>query len=472
MKTILNNPLKFADSYKGEHWAWSNQDIAFATGYLEPRVHNKHIQVAGISALVTKMATEYVITHEHINEFMEFARKHSGGFATINHEGWTRIVDKFNGSIPVEVRALKEGLVVPTRVPVLMVRNTVAGFAWVVPYFELLWLHLWKTMDVATNSFNQVKLLRKLGEDTMPKEDFDTWKMFALHDFGARSVGSMEEATVGIGHLQNSMGSDNWPATSLAKQVFGDDLFPSASVLALEHNVVLSHGEAEEHALFAEFAEYVLTNGRIGSMLIDTYDVDKALDWVIQNKDLLEQWAEEGNYEGRLVLRPDSGHPTDMPVNILEKLLDNFEYTEYNGYKMLPSWIGLIQGDGNNYNVIKTTCATLIRRKISLANIVFGEGGELINNYTRDDNAWAFKLSMLTDYSGKDIPCAKKPKDSPEKHSKEGYFAYDEETKTLSAADSWDNTPGYETAYYADGNRLTYSMAKLDSIRKRAEKFM
>tara|TARA_Y100001938_G_C8034992_1_gene402840 strand:- start:246 stop:1256 length:1011 start_codon:yes stop_codon:yes gene_type:complete len=321
-------------------------------------------------------------------------------------------------------------------------------------------------MDVASNSVAQKAVLVEAGKDTMPPEVFENWIPYALHDFGARSTGSNEEAEVGIGHLINFDGSDNWIATDLANHVYGGDM-SSHSVLALEHNVVLSYGEEKEHDLFAEFAEYVLTQGRIGSMLIDTYDVDAAVQWVIDNKEKLAMWAEEGDFEGRLVLRPDSGDPTAMPVNILKKLLDNFEYSEYNGYKMLPSWIGVIQGDGNNYDRLCMTTKRLRIEGISLANIVFGEGGELINNYARDDKRWAFKLSMNTLADGTEVGCAKKPKDSPEKHSKEGYFAYDYDTMTMKVVDSWNKTEGYTTYYKAGSSTL---LEPLNIVRERANK--
>jgi len=466
------NTLKLADSYKGEHWGWINKDVAYSTGYLEPRRTNKFVQVAGLTSLALKLATEYIFTREDVKEFVDFAEKHSFGSAVINEAGFNYIVDNFGGKIPVEVKGLLEGTIVPTRIPVMQVRNTIPHYGWVVPYFELLWLHVWKTMDVATNSGTQKAVLMEAGKDTMPPEVFENWIMYALHDFGARSPGSNEEAEVGIGHLINFDGSDNWIATDLANRTYRSEM-SSHSVLALEHNVVLSYGEKKEHDLFAEFAEYVLTQGRIGSMLIDTYDVDAAVQWVIDNKDKLAMWAEEGEFEGRLVLRPDSGDPTAMPVNILKKLLDNFEYSEYNGYKMLPSWIGVIQGDGNNYDRLCMTTKRLLIEGISLANIVFGEGGELINNYARDDNQWAFKLSMNTLVDGTEVGCAKKPKDSPEKHSKEGYFAYDYDTMTMKVVDSWDQTAGYVT-YYNAGKMLPPS--PLEVVRQRAteslEKFI
>lgn len=461
------NTLKLADSYKAEHWCWANPDIAFSTGYLEPRVKGEKVQVAGISQLVTKLATEYRITARNANEFLLFAKEHSMGQAAINMQGISRIINEFDGFIPVEVKALPEGMVLPTQIPLMQVRNTVAGMAWVIPYFELMWLHVWKTMDVATNSFTQKQVLAAFGQETMPEEIFETWIKFALHDFGARSTGSMQEAEVGVGHLLNFEGSDNWIATQAALDTYGHRTFPSYSVLALEHNVILGWGEEEEHELFEEFAEYVLTQGRIGSMLIDTYDVDNAVDWVIKNKDRLEEWAAVGEYKGRLVLRPDSGHPTDMPVGILEKLLDNFDHLLYNGYKLLPSWLGIIQGDGNNLQVLTNTCNALLGKKISLGNIVFGEGGELINNYARDDKGWAFKLSMNTLKDGTEVGCAKRPKHSPEKHSKEGYFSY--VNGMLTRVDSWEDIEGYVT-YYSPSKGL--NIPSLSEVRELANEFI
>lgn len=460
----MKNTLMKADSYKGEHFNWANPDIAFSTGYLEPRIHGERIQVAGLSRLAAQLVLEHRVSAFDIEEFVPFAESHSFGQAKVNKEGFKRIVEEFDGYLPVEVKGLKEGLVIPSRVPVMQVRNTVAGTAWVIPYFEYLWLHVWKTMDVATNSFKQKELLVKVARDTMPADVFQNWIPFALHDFGGRSTGSLEEAEVGIGHLLNFKGSDNWPATRAAQETYLGE-FPSYSVLALEHNVMLGHGEANEHALFAEFAEYVLTQGRIGSMLIDTYDVDAAVQWVIDNKERLAEWAEIGGFQGRLVLRPDSGDPTDMPVGILKKLLDNFDYIEYNGYKLLPSWLGVIQGDGNNYERLGKTLNALVAEKISLANIVFGEGGELINNYARDDNQWAFKLSTNTMFDGTEVGCAKKPKHSPEKHSKEGYFSF-VEGKSV-PAESWDSIEGYVT-YYKQGTVI--QPTSLDEARLRANR--
>lgn len=447
------NTLLLTDSYKGEHWKWANPNIAFSTGYLEARAKDSFIQVAGISRLVQKLATDYLITVEDVEEFEKFALEHSFDQAVVNVEGFRFIAEKMGGRLPIEIKALPEGLAVPSRTPVLMVRNTVPGFAWVVPYFELLWLHLWKTMDVASNSFMQKVLLTAAAEDTMPKEVFDSWINWALHDFGARSTGSNEEAEVGIGHLMNFQGSDNWIATKALYESMEVSGIPSNSVLALEHNVVLGYGEAQEHELFAEFAEYVLTQGRVGSMLIDTYDVDAAVDWVINNLEKLADWAEQGEFKGRLVLRPDSGDPTDMPVGILKKLLDIFPYTEYNGYKLLPTWLGVIQGDGNNLERLVHTCNVLRSEKISLANIVFGEGGELINNYVRDENSWAFKLSVNTTYDGDEVGCAKKPKHSPEKHSREGYFSYDPK-KGITQAESWGAIEGYEVYSFENPRSL------------------
>jgi nicotinamide phosphoribosyltransferase len=469
----MTTPFQLADSYKGEHWAWINPAVAYSTGYLEPRSKGSFIQVAGISRLVAKLAYQYVFEAEDLPYFLEFAKEHSFGQAQINEEGFKFIIEHCQGRLPVHLKALTEGSVIKTQIPVMQVRNTIPGMGWVVPYFELLWLHLWKTMDVATNSFTQKIVLAKAGKESMPEEVFEGWLPYALHDFGARSTGSNEEAEVGLGHLYNFLGSDNWIATEALSSTLTEGI-ASYSVLALEHNVVLSWGENKEHELFAKFAEHVLTSGRIGSMLIDTYDIDAAMDWVIANKDKLKQWAKEGDFKGRLVLRPDSGDPTDMPLSILKLLCDNFETTEYNGYSMLPSWIGVIQGDGNDLGRLKITTKAILDAKISLCNIVFGEGGELVNNYKRDDNRWAFKLSVNTLTDGTEVGCAKKPKHSPEKHSKEGYFSYNYVTGELSKADSWDEIEGYETVYKNTNNpdEFVGNVTELGSVRATADHYL
>jgi nicotinamide phosphoribosyltransferase len=409
------------------------------------------------------MAERVCITHEDVDDLVSFASLHSFGSAQVNEQGMRRIVEEFSGRIPVEIKAIPEGTLLPTRVPVMMVRNTAAGDAWVVPYFELMWLHTWKTMAVSTNSFKQKEVLYELGKETMPLEVFEQWIPYALHDFGARSTGSFEEAEIGIGHLINFDGSDNWPATKRAEDVYYGS-FPSHSVAALEHNVVLSWGKDREFELFEIFCKDILTTGRVGSLLIDTYDVDRALRWVANNAERLEEWSKGG---GKLVLRPDSGDPTKMPIKVINFLLEVFGYTLYNGYRMLPSWLGVIQGDGNNLGRIKHTCSVLLAEKISLSNIVFGEGGELINNYTRDEMGWAFKVSMYTMRDGTEVPCSKRPKNAPEKHSKEGYFSYSKK-RGLTQAPSWEDVEGYDTVYKTSETG-TFSLFKsIDSVRKHA----
>lgn len=57
--------------------------------------------------------------------------------------------------------------------------------------------------------------------------------------------------------------------------------------------------------------------------------------------------AREG--KGTLVVRPDSGHPPEMVVKCLELLGAAFgTTTNAKGFKMLPSYVRLIQGDGTD----------------------------------------------------------------------------------------------------------------------------
>lgn len=234
-----------------------------------------------------------------------------------------------------------------------------------------------------------------------------------------------------MAHLVNFQGSDTLEGLWTAEQAYGTKAkMPGYSVFAIEHNVVLSWGESREKDLFSFLVQKYVTAGKIVSVLPDTFDTFRALDYWAELKDELVSAWEKGDRAGRVVIRPDSGHPVEMPIQVIERLMEIFGYTvNKKGYKVLPAYIRVIQGDGTDKEVIRETLTRMKALGISAENLVFGQGGKLLQAHGRDDGGFAMKGSVMT-INGIDIKTSKRPKTDPNKRSKEGFFCVtvDEDT--------------------------------------------
>jgi nicotinamide phosphoribosyltransferase len=104
---------------------------------------------------------------------------------------------------------------------------------------------------------------------------------------------------------------------------------------------------------------------------------------------------------GTLVVRPDSGDPETVPVEVIEILMDKFGFTvNSKGFKVLPPYIRLIQGDGINEHSLPRIIDNMIAKRFSIDNIAFGMGGGLLQAWNRDTLKYAMKASARLDTAG------------------------------------------------------------------------
>ena len=95
------------------------------------------------------------------------------------------------------------------------------------------------------------------------------------------------------------------------------------------------------------------------------------------------------------MIRPDSGDPAQTLLKVLEKLGAIFPPTiNSKGYKLLPPYIRVIQGDGISYETLETILTALQDSQWSLDNVTFGSGGALLQKLDRDTQKCAFKCCM------------------------------------------------------------------------------
>ena len=126
---------------------------------------------------------------------------------------------------------------------------------------------------------------------------------------------------------------------------------------------------------------------------------------------------------GTLVVRPDSGDPAKVVREALERLSVKFGYTvNSKGYKILPDYVRLIQGDGISPQSLGNILDTVMQAGFSADNVTFGMRGGLLQQVTRDTMSWAMKASAIQiDGQWKDI--FKDPITSRSKRSKKGRLA-------------------------------------------------
>ena len=284
MKTFNTQALDFevplilrTDSYKLAHFEQLAEGLEYSYVYLESRYGMDKTMFFGLQYILKRYLSQR-ITRKMIDKCEDFALRHGLSF---NRKGWMRIVKKYKGKLPLEIRALPEGTVTAQKTPLMVVTNTDPDFAWLPMYFEALLQRVWYSCTVATRSFEQKLILKAFANDTIDDENILAYLMFALHDFGARGVNTAEGAMVGgMSHLVNFQGSDTLEGLWTAEQCYGTkDKMPGYSVYAIEHNVVLSYGESREKELFSNLVQKYVTAGKIVSILPDTFDTFRALDY-------------------------------------------------------------------------------------------------------------------------------------------------------------------------------------------------
>ena len=82
-------------------------------------------------------------------------------------------------------------------------------------------------------------------------------------------------------------------------------------------------------------------------------------------------------------------------VQVLNILGDKFgTETNEKGYKMLPKYLRVIQGDGISYETLDKILKNMKKNKWSAENLVLGSGGALLQKLDRDTQKCAYKCSF------------------------------------------------------------------------------
>lgn len=356
------------------------------------------------------------------------------------------------GYLPIIVKALPEGTMVPIKVPVLTIYNTHPDFYWLTNYLETILSNLlWKPMTSATIAHQYRKVLTGWMRKTDPSNaGFIDWQG---HDFSMRGMDSAEAViSSGLGHLTSFSGSDSLPAIYGARKYYGAERFVAGSVPATEHSVMAAGGKEDEVATFLRLLE-MYPKG-ILSVVSDTWNI-----WDVCTKHIVTLKEEILARDGKLVIRPDSGDPVDILCGtgreydtfydeslvdglvfsrqgralntavyqnskgetfklvevvgtvqckaiqiavepsrkgVIELLWDVFGGTiNEQGYKALDPHIGAIYGDSITIDRANEICARLEVKGFASTNVVLGIGSFTYQYNTRDTFGFAMKATYV-----------------------------------------------------------------------------
>ena len=380
----LQNLILNTDSYKASHWLQYPPGTDRTFFYVESRggLYDKTV-FFGLQAILKEWLAKPV-THADVDEARDFFAAHGEPF---NDAGWRRIVDVHGGRLPMRIRAVPEGTVVPTHQALVTIESTDPEAYWLPSYLETLLLRLWYPVTVATLSWQVKRSIRGFLERT--SDDVEGQLPFKLHDFGARGVSSAESAAIGgMAHLVNFRGTDTVQGVLAARAYYGEAM-AGYSIPAAEHSTITSWGREREVDAYRNMLRHFAKPGSLVAVVSDSYDIFHAI---------REHWGRALRDEviasgGTLVVRPDSGDPVEVVHQCITLLDEAFGHTKNGkGYKLL-NHVRLIQGDGVNPDSIRAILERITGAGYAADNIAFGMGGALLQKVDRDTQKFALKCS-------------------------------------------------------------------------------
>lgn len=465
-----------SDAYKtASHWNMYPKELAFINSYGECRNGSKWSDVVfnGLRPLIARLTGE-VVTKEKVDEaFMYFSPEQRDLF---NYDGWMSIVNDLGGKLPIEIYALPEGTIIGKSNAVIQIRNTVAGYAWVVGFAETMLSRMWYSIAVATKARETKKIIKRYMKKTCDEgENF--WLVdYMLHDFGSRSASSYESSGIyGVAHKLIFDGTDTTAGCKFAVDFYNAD--PTKIIMwvpASEHSVMTINGREGEEAVLERLIETYPTG--LLSVVDDSYDDNNfTTNFATKYKDAILA------RDGKFVFRPDSGDPVECVLRQLKNLGEIFGYTfNKKGFAVLNPKVGILWGDGIDMPGVEAILEAMLQAGWSPENIVFGMGGNLAHkNLDRDTVGWAFKACARRYYNEIDwTDVYKDPKNAGDdssftKASKRGVLKVVQvglETETVRA----DEYPGYEDLLklvFRDGESFYTEDDDWEACVKRARQY-
>src|SRR3989344_594480 len=332
------------------------------------------------------------ITREDVDNAERFmSTAHAfGGKLNFNRDLWDRVVNEFDGYLPIKIEALPDGSTFYPNEVAVQVTSLAKGFGEVAALIEANLVGMVSNASTrATMERHLLERFKEYAREDNPGGTEDQVLFSAqlmMHDFGMRASSASEESEVlGKAHLLSFLGTDTFNAAYQAWVQNGEKRVGS-SVLALAHRTVQG-AEAEKDA-FAN-ARKSAGPGGIASYVADCYDFHKAV-----SNELVPMAVEASKTDkGIIVARPDSGDYCENVMYIVNQAKEAGLYSVQENGRLAMTNLRFIQGDSMNWKKMSNVMNTLRDNEYFPVNCgIFGVGGWVRNTPNRDTLSVAYKL--------------------------------------------------------------------------------
>ncbi len=353
--------------------------------------NDDRIVLYGVSDYIRDKLTK-PITREQLDSGMDFmSTAHAfGGALPLDCKVWERVIDEYDGHLPIRIEALPEGSTFyPNEIPV-QVTSLGEGFGELAALVEAHLVGMVATASTKTTMERHLlERFREYAREDDAKaaeEDVLFRAQLMVHDFGMRSSSTPQESELyGRTHLLVFPGTDTFNAAYQAWKM-NDEKRVGSSILALAHRTV--QGADSEQAAFDKIRNAV-GPGSIGAYVADCFDFHAAV------RDKLKPMAVQASQtdKGIIVARPDSGDPQENVIFILDEAHEAGLSREQDNGRLAMTNLTTIQGDSMTWRKMKEITEAKIKHGYSSVNCgIFGVGGWKRNTPTRDTLSVAYKL--------------------------------------------------------------------------------
>src|ERR1700743_3060540 len=204
------NLILLADAYKYAHHKFYYPGTTQIYSYLESRggMFDETI-FFGLQYFLKEYLQGPAFTQQDLDETDGFLKQVFRRDDVFDKSKFQYILDKYNGCLPVKIKAVAEGIAVPTSNVLMTIENTDPECYWLSNFLETLLMQVWYPTTVATLSNQIRKVVTRFYNETAT-EGAEAGIDFVLNDFGFRGVSSVESAKIGgAAHFLSFSGRDN-----------------------------------------------------------------------------------------------------------------------------------------------------------------------------------------------------------------------------------------------------------------------
>lgn len=459
------NPLFLSDSYKHSHFHATPEHTTKMYSHFTLRDnerflkdfsnHDGKVVVFGIKYFLKQL--EYVWNEgffkrdweEVVQESLKILNPHIG--TTIQDMKKFEDLHKL-GYLPLHIKSIEEGELLNVGVPLLTITNTDDRFYWLTNFIESFILNtLYPALNAATITREFAKARDAHFDLTVSDQ---SGKGFHLHNFSFRGCRGIEDASViGMTHNLFTQGTDTISGIAYAQEYYEAKEPVAYSICATEHSVVtlgINYYNSEDKAEgeYLNLKDLITNKYPTGLLayIADSYDYFRLI------SEILPRLKDEiMTRDGCLIIRGDSGsaihnicgytedeigtypngkfYSIETGEDLTETQIKGTVETLWNifggtvndkGFKELDSHIGLVYGDGLNYNRVLEIYSRLMDKGFAVNNFCNASGAYVLSVInTRDTFSAAIKCSYAI-VDGKSISVYKEPKTDMSKKSVKG----------------------------------------------------